>query len=102
MPDTTLVDPNCNASIIKYPGENVDQNLLLFSNAASSDSRENLTLKISNDDGKNWDKGTKVYSGSEEYSTMSIIRDGNVGVVFEKDNYGLIVFAKLNNNLFQF
>ena len=63
------------------------KNRLLFSNANSKDQRENLTVKISYDEGKTWSKGKTVYSGSSAYSSLTILKNGDIGLFFEKDNY---------------
>ncbi|WP_117883788.1 sialidase family protein [Aureibaculum luteum] len=88
-PQPELIDPACNASIIRYTSieDGYKKNRLLFSNANSKDQRENLTVKISYDEGKTWSKGKTVYSGSSAYSSLTILKNGDIGLFFEKDNY---------------
>lgn len=90
-PDTQLVDPSCNASIIRY-----SKNILLFSNLNSEKNRENLTVKYSYDEGKTWSKGKTIYAGSAGYSSMTVLKDGNIGLFFEKDGYTSNVFTKFS------
>ncbi len=87
--ENQLVDPACNASIIRYSlkGKDSDKNRILFSNADSKDGRENLTVKISYDEGKTWSKGKVIYPGPSAYSSMTILKNGDIGVLFEKDEY---------------
>jgi sialidase-1 len=87
--DSTLVDPACNASIIRYTSvkDGDDKNRLLFANANSADRRENLTVRISYDEGKSWSEGKTVYAGGSAYSSMTVLQNGNIGVFFEKDSY---------------
>ncbi|MCK9452262.1 MAG: glycoside hydrolase [Bacteroidales bacterium] len=94
--DSSLVDPGCNASIIRYTSvnEGADKNRLLFSNANSKDSRNNLTLRISYDEGKTWSAGKTVYAGGSAYSTMTILENGEIGIFFEKDDYRDNVFVR--------
>jgi sialidase-1 len=92
-PDSALIDPGCNASILHYPV--TDTPLLLFSNANSSEKRHNLMLKISFDQGKTWSKGKKVYAGPAAYSSMTILKNGDIGLFFEKDDYQDNVFVRL-------
>ena len=80
-----LVDARCNASIIRY--DHNGQKALIFSNANSSEKRENLTIRISHDNGKTWSAGRTVYSGSAAYSTMTVMSNGNIGLLFERDEY---------------
>ncbi|MFT6810543.1 MAG: sialidase-1, partial [Saprospiraceae bacterium] len=94
-PDTTLVDPRCNASIIRYrPIKKGARSLLLFSNANSADSRTNMTVKYSQDEGQTWSSGKTIYKGASAYSTMTQLANGDIGLVFEKDDHKENVFVK--------
>lgn len=88
-PDTTLIDPNCNASIIRYTSvkDGFKKNRLLFSNAKKIDGRENMTVRISYDEGNSWSEGKTIYTGGSAYSSMSILKNGDIGLFFEKDDY---------------
>ena len=96
-PDSSLIDPGCNASIIRYTSINDgdDKNRLLFANAKMKDERMNMTIRISYDEGKNWTEGKTIYSGSSAYSSMTILHNGDIGLFFEKDNYQENVFVRL-------
>ena len=89
--DKQLVDAGCNASIIRY-----SKNILLFSNLNSEKNRENLTVKYSTDEGKTWSKGKTIYAGSAGYSSMTVLKDGKIGLFFEKDDYTSNVFTKFS------
>ncbi len=97
-PDSTLIDPGCNASIIRYTSINdgADKNRLLFSNAKMEDKRINMTLRISYDEGKNWTEGKTIYKEGSAYSSMSILANGDIGLFFEKDNYKENVFVRIS------
>ncbi len=84
-----LIDPGCNASIIRYTSiaDGYKKNRLLFSNASSPDKRENITVKISYDEGKTWSKGKTIYTGSSAYSSLTVLENGDIGLFFEKNNY---------------
>ena len=84
-----LQDPGCNASLIKY-GE-----LLLFTNAFDSKYRKNLSLSISKDQGRTWAKNQTIYKGESAYSSMTKLKNGDIGVFFEKDNYTKNVFVRI-------
>ncbi len=96
-PNTSLIDPGCNASIIRYTSikAGADKNRLLFSNAKSQNDRSNLTVRISYDEGESWSEGKTVYNEGAAYSSMSVLSDGAIGLFFEKDNYQENVFVKL-------
>jgi sialidase-1 len=95
--DSSLIDPACNASLISYSGleQGHDKPVLLFSNAADSHQRSNMTIKYSLDGGDSWSAGKTIYSGSSAYSSMTILRNGDIGLAFEKDDYSKIVFTRV-------
>ncbi len=97
-PDSSLVDPGCNASIIRYTSikEGADKNRLLFAHANDPNERKNLSLRISYDEGSTWSAAKTVYTGGSAYSTMTILPNGDIGLVFEKDNYKDNVFVRLS------
>jgi sialidase-1 len=97
QPDTMLPDPGCNAGLIRntVPGKEKPGRQLLFINANSPTSRENLTLRTSNDEGKTWNKVATIYEGSAAYSAITIMKRGSVGILYEKDDYNGIFFTAL-------
>jgi sialidase-1 len=84
-----LQDPGCNASLLKY------DELLLFTNAFDSKYRKNLSLSISEDQGRTWAKNQTIYTGESAYSSMTKLKNGDIGVFFEKDNYTKNVFVRI-------
>lgn len=88
-PEPNLIDPGCNASIIRYTSveDGFKKNRLLFSNAKSKKNRVNLTVRISYDEGKTWSEGKTVYAGSSAYSSLTILKNGDIGLFFEQDEY---------------
>lgn len=91
--NTDLPDPGCNASLLKY-----DQKILMFTNAFDSKNRTNLSLSISEDQGKTWVKNKTIYNGESAYSSMTKLNNGDIGVFFEKDNYTKNVFVRISKN----
>ncbi|MFN7935022.1 MAG: sialidase family protein [Bryobacteraceae bacterium] len=88
--DEALVDPSCNAGIVRAG------KLLIFTNAASA-KRERLTVKSSKDGGASWSAGTVLHQGPAAYSTVIALRDGTIGVLYERgDQYAAerITFAR--------
>lgn len=88
-PDTALIDPGCNASIIRYSskkqGDKKDR--LLFCNAKNEKGRVNLTIRVSYDEGQTWSEGKTIYKGGSAYSSLTVLKNGDIGVFFEKDGY---------------
>ncbi|MBS1487781.1 MAG: exo-alpha-sialidase [Bacteroidetes bacterium] len=95
--DRSLPDPVCQGSILTI-GSKGGKNILAFCNAADERKRDNLTLRISYDDGKTWNKSFVVYKNPSQqdaaaYSDIVKLSDKKIGVLYEKDNYSQIVFA---------
>ncbi|MFC5683096.1 sialidase family protein [Flavobacterium sp. MAHUQ-51] len=97
-PEPKLIDPGCNASIIRYTSkeEGYNKNRILFSNAKMEKGRMNLTVRVSYDEGKNWTEGKKIYGGGSAYSSLTILSNGDIGVFFEKDDYKQNTFVRFS------
>lgn len=104
--DKTLIDPVNQGSILNI-GAKKGKNILAFCNAADTNHRNNLTLRISFDEGKTWNKSFTIYKGPAEtkknfaysaYSDLVKINRKKVGILFEKDNYSEIVFTTIKWN----
>jgi sialidase-1 len=61
-------------------------------NAGTKDARKNLTIKVSYDEGKTWTKGKTIYAGSSAYSDLVVMKNGDIGLLFEKNDYTENVF----------
>lgn len=87
--DEILIDPSCNASIIRYTAKSdgFDKDRIIFSNAKMENERTNLTVRISYDEGKTWSEGKTIYEGPSAYSSLTILKNGDIAVFFEKDDY---------------
>jgi len=90
--EASLADPGCNAGLARV-GER-----LFFSNPNSPDRRENLTLRVSDDGGKTWSEGKTVCAGNSAYSSLAVLPGGDVGVLYERDDYNEIVFIRLRES----
>jgi sialidase-1 len=88
--ENTLTDPACNAAIVRYNYKNT--NCLLFVNADSKNSRKNLSIKVSYDEGKTWTQGKTIYAGESAYSDMVVLKNGEIGLLFERNGYSENVF----------
>lgn len=100
VPAPELIDPGCNASIIRYTAieDGYKKNRLLFSNAKSEKGRVNMTVRISYDEGKTWSEGKTIYEGPSAYSDMTILENGDIGLFFEQDNYTKNPFVSFSLN----
>lgn len=98
--DRQLTDPVCQGSILNLPDRK--KKTLAFCNNADPKNRNNLTLRISRDEGKTWAKTIPVYRGASEpkanyawsaYSDLVALGKKKVGILFEQDDYTRIVFT---------
>jgi sialidase-1 len=82
--DTQLVEPVCQASVIRYSLEDIqDRNRILFSNPADDEVRQNLTVRLSYDETASWSLAKTIYSGPSGYSDLAVLGDYSVGVLYE-------------------
>jgi sialidase-1 len=97
--DTTLVEPVCQASLLtcSLPGRRI--NKTFFLNPADKNVRQNMTLRMSKDNGKTWSVSKTLYSGPSAYSDMTCLKKYIIGCLFEAgilSPYHGIVFRKIS------
>ncbi|MCK4991262.1 MAG: exo-alpha-sialidase, partial [Bacteroidales bacterium] len=97
-PEPELIDPGCNGSIIRYTStiDGYQLSRLLFSNAKMKKGRENMTVRISYDEGLTWTEGKTIYPGRSAYSSLTVLENGDIGLFFEKDDYTENVFVSFS------
>lgn len=100
--DTTLIDPVNQGSILTI-GKKNGKAILAFCNAADTKNRDNLTLRISFDEGKNWKKNIPIDKSGDDkekdftaYSDMVKISNNKIGILYERDEYAAIVFTVID------
>src|SRR5690606_3415382 len=83
-----LVEPVCQASLIRHswPTKS-NKSILLFANPAST-KRENLSVKLSQDEGKSWPYSRTLYPGPAAYSSLATLPDGFVLCLYENGTNG--------------
>lgn len=99
--DKQLPDPVCEGSILNI-GKKKGKMILAFCNAADTTERNNLTLRISKDEGVSWpltfvlDKNpsNKAFDFSA-YSDLVKTGKHKIGILYEKDDYSRIVFRSI-------
>jgi sialidase-1 len=102
--EPSLIDPVCQGSITSFTDSN-GQFILVHSNNADTENRNNLSLKFSFDQGKTWPK-TILIDGIENpdkssytaYSDLVVMKDNTVGIIYEKNNYTEIVFKVIQTS----
>lgn len=95
--DSGLIDPTCNADLIRYTSvlDGYNKNRILFSNPAST-SRQNMTVRLSYDEGRTWPVSRVITSGASAYSALTVINDGSIGLFYEKGSAIQMVFARFS------
>lgn len=98
--DNALSDPVCEGAILNI-GKLKGKAILAFVNAADTVNRNNLSLKISFDEGKTWpiqrlvDGTTNPILSQKDFTAYAdLIKTGRreIGVLYEKENYRKMVF----------
>ncbi|QYC41521.1 Sialidase precursor [Nonomuraea coxensis DSM 45129] len=97
-----LNDPLCNADELSYltpaqrgaNGAPVRTATALYSGNAHTSARNDLTVRLSTDDGATWPVRALIKTGTAGYSTMAVLANGQVGVLYEIGDTGGIVFAR--------
>ena len=92
-----LPEPQCQGSILRYT-DPLDgrKSRLIFANPASRSGRRNGTIKLSYDEGKTWPVAKTLYPGGYAYSCLTVLPDGTMGCLFERDGYKRITFARFS------
>lgn len=97
-----LPDPVCQGSILAI-GEVDGKTVLAHSNASEPNNRNNLTVKISFDEGKSWPKMIPIDRNDDPkilpwtaYSDLVLLDKSNLGILYERDNYSQIVWKTVS------
>jgi sialidase-1 len=85
--DPTLIEPTCEASLIRYTTSPPSaKNRLLFSNPASND-RVRMTVRLSYDEGKTWPVAKLLNAGGSAYSCLTVLPDMQIGCLYERGRH---------------
>jgi sialidase-1 len=96
--DEALIEPTCQASLIRYAWPTDSQkSVLLFANPDSTSKRERTTVRASYDEGRTWPIHKLIDGGPSGYCCLTRLRDGHIGLIYEAENY-----RKLNFTSFSF
>ena len=95
-PDLALPDPSDNGSLTVLSNGEV-----ICTHNHDPDLRRNTAMKRSTDAGRTWSSGICIEADSSAYSTACELADGKIGVLYERNAYQEIVFAKFSKSEFQ-
>lgn len=89
-----LIEPVCQASILRGPGRTI-----LFSNPAHASKRRNLTVRVSSDNAATWPHALVLHPGPTAYSCLVTLSDTEAGCFYEngaKRPYERLTFARFD------
>lgn len=99
--DLELPDPANNGSIARMfpdaPQGSADARKLIFTNSNSKTARENVSARVSCDDGATWPGVRTIRPGFSAYSTVTRLADGRFGVLYEGNYTDNIQFASFDD-----
>ena len=86
--NSVLKEPTCMASLISIPAnENIlNKDLLFFSNPNSMFNRDNMTIKVSTDNGQTWDENQQLLLDEGKgfgYSCLTKVNNEYIGIIYE-------------------
>ncbi|HUG19217.1 MAG TPA: sialidase family protein [Planctomycetaceae bacterium] len=87
--DPELIEPVCQASLISLA-----DGRLAFAHPAST-KRERMTIRLSSDEGKSWPISKLIHEASAAYSCLVELSERELGLLYERDDYKRIVFARI-------
>lgn len=94
--DKTLIEPICQAALVRYPDTD---DRLIFSNPASRESRTDMTVRYSPDGGRSWPIAKLLHNGPAAYSSLTVLNDLNICCLYESGDqtaYEQITMARFN------
>lgn len=98
--DANLIEPICQASIHTFSNDATQEKFLLFSNPASKTKRQQMTVRLSRDQGRTWPIQKVLNRGHSAYSCLATVGDHSIGCLYErgeKSPYEKITFARFTS-----
>jgi len=90
--DHNLPDPICEGSLLNV-GIKKDKMILAFSNNDDTKSRDSLTLGISYNEGKTWERKYLIDAKNTGYSDIVKVSKKEIGILYEAEGYKEIRFT---------
>ena len=88
--DLKLPEPTCQGSLLR-----IDDHTLAFLNPVGK-GRNNGTLRLSHDNGHTWEAAHLTFPGPFAYSSMALLKDGRIGVLYEPSGDTLVRFRAVD------
>jgi sialidase-1 len=92
--DTLHPDPGCNAGFLKIKIQ--DKTYFFLSHIHHRNERKGLQVCWSSDGCQTWQEGTIIFDGSAAYSSITLLPENQLGILYEKNDYRQICFKTLS------
>jgi sialidase-1 len=94
--DLGMPGPDCQNSILTIPGAKPRILALGPTGDPAPKGRTKGVIRISTDDGKTWSKSRVLVPGAFAYSSMALMKDGRIGVIYEPNSNTEILFVAVD------
>lgn len=91
-----LVEPVCQASLLRWDRAKSGRGRILFSNPAAPKKRVNLTVRLSDDNAVTWPRSLVLQPGPAAYSSLVALSETTAGCLYENGDqrpYERLTFA---------
>lgn len=78
----------CNGDMLRVSAADEGGENLLLHSIPNSMQRENVSLFLSHDEGQSWETPVSLYAGPSVYSSLTLLPDGSIGALVEKNPNG--------------
>ena len=85
--------PFCQSSIQRHTLSGAGKSRILYSGPGGP-GRKTMTVRLSYDEGKTWPVAKVLCAGSAAYSDLVVLASGEIGCLYERDDYRKITFAR--------
>lgn len=86
----------CDAGLAKIVDSKMQKSYLLYSKNESTEGRKNLTIRMSEDNGKTWPVSKIVDPGSASYSDLAVLPDNTILVLYETGKTKPVYCVRIN------
>ena len=82
--DRSLYDSHCQACVIALPKSKPSGKPRWLYSHPAGPGRRNMVIRMSHDEGRTWPIGRQLTEGDSQYSSMVLLGDGAIGILFER------------------
>jgi hypothetical protein len=94
--DYELPGTECQGSLLRYDWSGDGEGLIVQASPADKYGRLKGTVRISGDNGNNWQWSREIEPGFFAYSGLTKLQNGEVGLLYESAGYSTMTFVKFS------